>query len=506
MTSASRRTVLRWLTGIGVVTVAPVGGFAGWLWADAARSNVGDLSFTTPLRIPPLAPAVSKGRFAKQFTLTLQRGVSELVPGKRTPTWGVNGAYLGPTVRARRGEQVTMRVVNNLGQTTTIHWHGMHLPAAMDGGPHQPIAAGGTWSPQWTIDQPASTLWYHPHLHSVTAEHVYRGVAGLFLVDDGDTRLPHTYGVDDVPLIIQDKNFNDDGSLDSSGIKFGGINVTGLLGDTILVNGTYNPFFRVTTSLVRFRLLNGSNARVYDVGFVDGRGFHLVGTDSGPLPAPLPLRRLMVSPGERAEIVVAFKPGERALLRSFAPDLESNILYEQLAGGGDEMDLLRLVAAPRLAPSPPLPPALSSAPPIRPAANAAVTRIVMGDFTFNDKTMDMKRVDHVATAGAVDVWEVRNDQDIPHNFHMHGVTFQVLSLDGRQPPPHMRGFKDTVIVPPDRTVRLAVQYLRYSDPLRPYMFHCHILAHEDAGMMGQFVTVSPADRPRVPRVLGHAHG
>ncbi|MEV4173341.1 multicopper oxidase domain-containing protein [Nonomuraea sp. NPDC049709] len=495
------------MTGIGVVTVAPIGGFAGWLWVDASRGNGGHLSFSAPLRIPPLlAPAPGSGRTTKQFRLNLQEGVSELIPGRRTPTWGANGSYLGPTIRVNRGDRVHMHVTNRLRQTTTLHWHGMHLPAQMDGGPHQLIAPGRTWSPQWTIEQPATTLWYHPHLHSLTAEHVYRGIAGLFLIDDGDTRLPHTYGVDDVPLIIQDKNFNDDGTLSTEGIKFGGINVTGLLGDRILINGTYDPFFRVTTTLARFRLLNGSNARVYDIGFADGRNFQLVGTDGGLLPAPLALKRLMLSPGERAEIVVAFKPGEKVVLRSFAPDLQSNFLFEQLAGGGDEMDLLRFVAAPQLRPSPPLPSALATVPPIRPAANAPVTRMVMGDFTFNDKTMDMKRVDHVATASSVGVWEVKNDQDIPHNFHMHGVTFQVLDLDRRTPPPHMRGNKDTVIVPPGSTVRLGVSYLRYSDPIRPYMFHCHILAHEDSGMMGQFLTVSPADRVRVPKSLPHNHG
>jgi FtsP/CotA-like multicopper oxidase with cupredoxin domain len=144
---------------------------------------------------------------------------------------------------------VAFEVSNKLRETTTLHWHGMLLPAEMDGGPHQMIEAGATWNSSWTIEQPAATTWYHPHLHGETALHVYRGLAGLFLIDDEESaRLPSRYGVDDIPIIIQDKMFKANGELHER------MNLTpfGMLGNRILVNGTYDPYLRITASRVRF--------------------------------------------------------------------------------------------------------------------------------------------------------------------------------------------------------------------------------------------------------------
>jgi blue copper oxidase len=226
------------------------------------------------------------------FDLRLQTGTTELIPGQKTKTWGANGSYLGPTLRASRGDEVRINVHNGLPETTTVHWHGMHLPAAADGGPHQMIEPGTTWSPEWRIDQPAATLWYHPHLMGETAKQVYRGVAGMFILDDPESQalpLPREYGVDDIPVILQDKSFNDDRSLDTSP---GLISPTGLLGSDIFVNGTYARYLEVTDSRVRFRLLNASNARVYNVGCDDDREFELIGTDGGLLEAPEALMRI----------------------------------------------------------------------------------------------------------------------------------------------------------------------------------------------------------------------
>jgi FtsP/CotA-like multicopper oxidase with cupredoxin domain len=192
----------------------------------------------------------------------------------------------------------------------------MHLPAAAHGGPHQPIAPGTTWAPRWEIDQPAATLWYHPHPHGETADHVYRGQAGMFILDDrvaDALPLPNDYGVDDIPLIIEDKRLSDEGSLDFSQ---GLISPTGRLGDEILVNGTHDPYLEVRDEGVRLRLLNASNARVYNIGFAGGRTFELVGTDGGLLKTPQRLDRVQLSPGERAEIVAFFAPGEQVVLRA----------------------------------------------------------------------------------------------------------------------------------------------------------------------------------------------
>ena len=206
----------------------------------------------------------------------------------------------------------------------------MRLPARMDGGPHQPIEPGATWSPHWTVDQPATTSWYHPHPHGATARHVYRGLAGMFIVDDGPAELPSRYGVDDIPLILQDR------VLDPAPDPLKG--TFGILGDHMLVNGTYRAFVNVRTERVRFRILNGSNARMYHLTFADGRSFHVVGGDAGLLAAPVEVDRVSLTPGERVEVVVAFTGGEQVLLRtvSGSDDIDEG-----------DFDLLKVVAAPR---------------------------------------------------------------------------------------------------------------------------------------------------------------
>jgi FtsP/CotA-like multicopper oxidase with cupredoxin domain len=183
-----RRPLRRLLLGalsLGLVGILGLAGLAAWFWSQADMSNVGQLSFTNQLKIPPLLQPRQDGAGRKVFNLRLQQGTSKLLAGQPTQTWGVNGAYLGPTIRATRGDQVVMQVTNSLPEPTTIHWHGMHLPAAADGGPHQPIQPGSTWTPTWRINQSAATLWYHPHPHGATEDHVYRGLAGLFLICGG---------------------------------------------------------------------------------------------------------------------------------------------------------------------------------------------------------------------------------------------------------------------------------------------------------------------------------
>jgi FtsP/CotA-like multicopper oxidase with cupredoxin domain len=300
--------------GVAVLAVgALAAGGAVWLYQDAKQSNVGELAFTNRLALPELAEPTIDEDGRKVFDLRFMAGETELADAGPTDTWGLNGTYLGPTLRAARGDRVRVNVTNDVDEATTLHWHGMHLPARMDGGPHQMIDPGETWSPAWTIDQPAASLWFHPHLHGATADHVYRGAAGMFIVDDPtrDIELPDTYGVDDIPLIIQDKRFDDDGSLAHSA-PFA--STTGILGDTILVNGTYDPYVEATTTLVRFRVVNASNARVYNLGFTDDRRFWQVGSDSGLLERPHETQLVQVAPGERAEIVVPIEPGDEAVL------------------------------------------------------------------------------------------------------------------------------------------------------------------------------------------------
>jgi FtsP/CotA-like multicopper oxidase with cupredoxin domain len=474
------------LAGLAVL-IAAAALAAAALWRGADVDTVGDRDFAQELRIPPLLEPRANGAGRKVFELDLRAGQAELLPGTRTETWGVNGPHLGPTLRASRGDVVEMRVTNSLPEATTLHWHGMHLPAAADGGPHQVVAAGGRWTPSWKIDQPAASLWYHPHLMGETEDHVYRGLAGLFLVDDpaaAPTGLPSRYGVDDIPLIVQDKRLDDDGRLD---FGQGTVSPIGRLGDEILVNGTHDPHVGVHDRLVRFRLLNASTARIYEIGFADGREFDLVGTDGGLLEAPARVSRVQRSVGERAEIVVAFEPGEQAVLRSFEPDLGTNPFEGRFAGADDSFDLLEVRAAAELGDASEVPEALAPREGADLADAARVRRFELGNRDINDAKMDMARIDEVVTLGDTEVWEVENTSGTPHSFHVHDVRFRVVEYAGGAPPPQLSGLKDTVYVPPGETVRLVTAFEDYADPEAPYMFHCHVLEHEDRGMMGQFV-------------------
>lgn len=450
--------------------------------------TVGEVDFARPLAIPPLADSrLVDGE--RVFDLDLREGTTDFGHG-RTPTWGVNSDHLGPTIRVTRGDRVRMIVRNRLPEATTLHWHGMHLPAEMDGGPHQVVEPGQTWQPRWAIDQEAATLWYHPHLHGATAAHVYRGLAGLLLVDDAASAasgLPNTYGVDDVPVILQDKRFHDDGTLDEDPGVFQSAGVTG---DTVVVNGTVGPYFDVTTELVRLRLLNASSTRPYAVGLSSGGTFEMVAGDGGLLAAPVELDRVQLSPGERAEVVVRLAPGERVVLRSGPSDTG-----DRMAGGADRLDLLELRAADRLAPSGPLPDRLAhvSAPDEQEAERTR--SFELSGYSINGLPMDADRVDEVVTLGDTEIWEITNLDGGSHNFHVHDVQFHVLDIDGVPPPPELAGRKDTVWVRPQETVRIILRFTDYASDRWPYMFHCHTLRHEDNGMMGQFLVVDPGDRP-----------
>jgi blue copper oxidase len=494
----TRRRLLRlllWIVAVGLAGVLGLAGLAAWVWSRADMSNVGQLGFRNELKIPPLLEPRSDGTGRKVFDLRLQAGTSQFLPATSTPTWGANGAHLGPTLRAVRGDRVAINVRNDLPEPTTIHWHGMHLPAAADGGPHQPIQPGATWSPSWRIDQPAATLWYHPHPHQATDDHVYRGVAGLFLVDDPQAdllALPEDYGVDDIPLILQDKRFDEQGELDFGQHPLSQI---GRLGAEILVNGTHDPHLTITSQRVRLRLLNASTARVYNLGFTDDRAFDLIATDGGLLQGPHRTTRVQLSPSERAEIVAVFRPGERVVLRSFQPDLGLDAFQGRLAGADDTFDLLQVRAAAGLTPSPPVPARLVRHQQLDQADAAQTRRFDLNDDdAINGMPMDMGRIDQIVALDTTEVWEVTNRSGNLHTFHVHGVQFKVAEQAGA-PPPTLAGWKDSVFIPPDSTTRLLVRFTGYADPALPYMFHCHLLQHEDDGMMGQFVVVQPGQAP-----------
>lgn len=498
--SGGRRRLKRVLITCAViltVLVAAVGSGFAWLWTRADVSTVGKVRFSRPLAVPPLAESTVDADGTRVFDLRMQSGETEFRDGVRTPTWGFNGSYLGPTLRAERGERVKVRIRNALDEASSVHWHGMHLPAAMDGGPHQMVAAGATWTPRWKIDQPAATLWYHPHPHGATEDHVQRGLAGMFFLDDARStrlKLPAKYGVNDVPVVVQDVTF--DGARFDHGHAF--LANTGFLGKRTMVNGTLDPYLEVGDELVRLRLLNASTARIYTFGFDDDRTFDLIGTDGGLLEKPAPMNRVQLSPGERAEVVVRMRPGERTVLRSY-PWREGGAWEKRFNGGDDSFDVMELRAAQRLRPSPALPAALGKLE-LPNAKDTAQGRFFeLRRSGINGKSMAMDRVDDVVTRGTTETWTLRNGGDMTHNFHVHDVQFRVLEVNGREPEPALRGRKDTVAVPMGTTMKIVLRFDGPADPDTPYMYHCHLLDHEDHGMMGQFVVVEPGQQAGSPK-------
>lgn len=466
-------------------------------------STIGSVDFERPLIIPPRAESTLDSQGRRVFELDATAGTSQFVDGKNTTTWGFNGAYLGPTLVAQRGEEVVVNVRNDLSEPTTVHWHGMHLPAAMDGGPHQMVQPGASWSPQWTIDQPASTLWYHPHPHGETEKHVSMGLAGMFILHDNAEAalpLPRTYGVDDIPVIVQDVRFDAAGEFVTSTRGF-----VGPIGNQLLVNGTVGPYLDVTTDVVRLRLLNASPARIYDFAFADGRDFALIGTDGGLLESPYATPSIQLSPGERAEILVSMTPGETVALQSLPPDLGIDAAVSGMNAGADSFEVLELRANATLSSIGTIPPALVPMERLDPARATGERTFSLDGLQINGTSMQMDRVDEVVELNSTEIWTVRNDMDMPHSLHVHDVQFELLTIDGSAPGPELSGWKDTIYLRPESEYRIIMRFEDYSDPTVPYMYHCHLLWHEDQGMMGQFVVVKPGERASLTPGTGHDH-
>lgn len=498
------------LGGIALGTGLPLIGFA--------QQQAGELK---PLQIPALnGGTVADGM--RHFQLTLQAGETEFFTGVKTATLGINGTYLGPTLHFNRYEQVALGVTNLLDVDSTLHWHGFHLPPTEDGGPHQPIAPGAQWNPQFQVIQYGGTYWYHSHVLHDSGEQVYRGLAGMIIVDDEEhpETLPSEYGVDDIPLIVQDRRFNSEGQFRYRN-RYEDI-VMGMMGDTLLVNGTLNAEFRPRTTLVRFRILNAANARTFRFALSDGREFQQIGGDGGLLTEPVTLTSLTLASAERAEIVVRFQPGESVQLlslgREVRPTNMPGAMPQMLARLNSEaFTVLQLNCESTLEDRESLAQQLTSIYrlPESAATNTRTFKLSMGagmrsgegrgpsdgqrngsgggfgggNYFINGRVMDMDYINERVPLNTTEIWEVSNDSPMMHPFHVHNGQFQLLDRNGNPPPANEMGWKDTVRVNPGETVRLIMRFTDYSDEDNPYMYHCHILEHEDRGMMGQFVLV-----------------
>lgn len=430
----------------------------------------------TRLVMPPLLDTRGTGR----LTLTATSGRTAFDVGPDNPTAGFNQAYLGPTILMQNGE-LAAEVQNTLDEPISTHWHGLLVPGEHDGGPHLAIAPGATWQPEMTIAQDPATVWYHSHIHERTAEQVYFGLAGVIHVTDGqdDARgLPSTYGIDDLTLVLQDRRFDASGRMvyDPSMMDI----MHGFAGNRMLVNGQAGATAVVPQGIVRLRLLNGSNARIYTLHLDDTRPMHLVATDGGFLPVPVALDVLRLAPGERAEVLVDFSSGGAPVLMS-----DPGQAYGVLQFATDPALSARITR---------LPDQSNGAPEDLSGAEVTTRQVTLdmgmggmmmggGGFAINGSPFDMRRIDFEVALGSVERWQIRSTM-VAHPFHVHGVRFRVVTENGGAPRPENTGWKDTVLVPGEAEI-LA----RFDQPASretPFMFHCHILEHEDAGMMGQF--------------------
>jgi blue copper oxidase len=466
-----------------------------------ARYGVGDPApFSTPLPIPKLIDAARQGN---AVNLKVMSGRHAFVHGKPALTYGYSAPVLGPVIRMRRGGEIEMTVENALDTVTTVHWHGLLVPGDSDGGPQQLIHPGDRWRPVLKIDQPAATLWFHPHPHHETARQIYMGLTGVIIVDDGtDLRLglPRTFGNDDLPLILQDRSFAPDGSLeyDADGLAI----VYGARGDTVIVNGAISPVAKVSPGVVRLRLLNAANAQNFELRFGDQRTFHVIASDGGFLPAPVAVSKLRISPAERFEVLVDFANGKAVTLET-GPDEEMGI-FGRLApdGSADYVPVMRFepTATKPLVKEMPTRlvelSAASQAPAVRQRqfivnSGLCMERTRAGEHAgmvaltgINGKPFDMDRIDVETKLGTSEVWEVVSI-GMAHPFHIHGALFRILSIAGAPPPPHLAGWKDVVLV--EDRAELLVAFNQPATREHPFMYHCHILEHEEAGLMGQYV-------------------
>lgn len=443
------------------------------------------------------------------FNLTIKDTFAQIVnSGNQTITGGINGKIWGPTMFINKGDVVHMNVTNKLNDSTTIHWHGMHLPAVMDGGPHQIIPPNTTWQPYWTVKNDAATYWYHPHLHEMTQEQITKGIGGLLIVRDAvesALSLPRKYGVDDIPLVLTDRDF-------STSNQFTVVPY----GDSLLTNMTLRAEYNVPAQVIRFRVLNGAIERSYNLGFSDGRTFYVITSDGGLLNAPVAKTKYIIHAGERVEILVncSNQAGNSVDLKAYNSSLAQNVPGGDLFPNGPfanylarkDFNILHLnIGAQTSNPITSIPTSLATLTTI-PSSNANVSRyLTISDttisgipgatFLLNHKLFDINYNNYSVPLNNTEIWEISNSGNFGHPFHIHDVEFNILSVNGAAPDASQAGWKDVVFVPAKSggtasVVKFIAKFDDYADALHPFMYHCHIALHEDEGMMGQFVVTN----------------
>jgi len=467
---------------------------AGFVWVSVALVTVGTLAVFTAAPPPGssapsiadnwIAPPLLQNMSAKpgvvEFDLTASPTRLELVPGKTTEAWAYNGMVPGPTIELREGDFVTVHFHNNLSHPTTVHWHGLHLPAGSDGSPLDAVLPGKSRDYVFRLAPgSAGTYWYHPHPDMTTTEQVSKGLYGALIVRPPKDPLA---GIPERLLIFSDNRFLDDGSIDlphHTTVAGNRDAQNGREGDVFFVNGRTLPALTIRPGeLMRLRFINAAAARVLKLSLPGQKLVH-VGDDGGLFEKPREVDDLLLANSERVEVLVrGGAPGSRAMLRTLPYDrYDTQTRPEDWDRPRDLVEIRTSTDAP--VPTATIPAAMRIVRPIDRRVIAARRTIVFAQGMINNKQMDMKRVDIRGRLGTTEIWQIENVVGMDHPFHLHGFQFQVLDRNGVPEP--FRSWKDTVNVPKHETVRFIVQFDAFPGK---WMYHCHILDHEDHGMMG----------------------
>ncbi|MGW3202434.1 multicopper oxidase family protein [Streptomyces sp. NPDC001118] len=522
----SRRRFLGLSAGGTAGLAIPAGAAAYATWSGERTGTIltsrirPPRQFAVPLPVPPRArPARSAGG-TDFYDITQREGTVEIIPGLKTTVWGYDGIFPGPTFTARTGRRMEVRVLNKLSVPTSLHLHGGVTPSHSDGYPTDVLVParcgaeskargmthgmGGMQAQvaDWTVsegyktytypmDQRAATLWYHDHRMDFSAPQVWRGLAGMFLVHDQEEdalRLPG--GERDIPLMICDRSFEEDGSFRYPGHSptctgTPGVQdayMDGVLGDVQLVNGAPWPETEVSTTRHRLRLLNASNARRYHLALRREDGgtlpFTQIGADGGLLDAPQHLDGIPMAPAERFDVVVDFTDCPAG----------SHVTLLNTLADGRMRQVMRFRIARKEKDASHVPARLSRYAALRPESAVATRHF---DFrrsddawTINGRPFSTSEFLARPRLGTVERW--RFTSDFHHPVHLHLAHFQVLSRGGRAPEPTDAGWKDTVDVRPYEVVDVLVHFRGYRGR---YMLHCHNLEHEDMAMMANFQVI-----------------
>jgi FtsP/CotA-like multicopper oxidase with cupredoxin domain len=426
-----------------------------------------------------------------EVELVAERSTTQYLTGKTAQVWayrdgaqpGAKATIPGPLLRAKVGDQIIVHLHNDLPDETTIHWHGLRVPAEADGTPSSqtPVLPGNDYDYRFTA-RDASSFWYHPHVRAY--DQVERGLYAPMVVTGGvqlDVAADRYLVLDDVKLDANGLLNEETTELDR---------MLGRQGNVLLINGQQAPVqLQVAAgSRERWRFVNAANGRYFNLR-IPGAKLLVIGSDGGILPAPFAADTLLITPGERYDVLVAFdgNAGTHASLQTVFYDRGHDI------PDPGPLDLLDVVLGPSLGAPASLPEKWRDLPRLTVTDETPVRPVVLEEheqpgtpvkFTINGEQWPDNKPVHVMQ-GDVEIWEVQNKAPMDHPFHLHGMFFEVLPKDGI--PPLVDGWKDTVNVPQNSTLRFAVQY----DPPGMWMFHCHILEHAELGMMGDLMVMAP---------------